>query len=41
MGAVGVSDHVFPSHEQRPVQRARSKYHKRKMTEEEAIKELG
>ncbi len=40
-GAVGISDHVFPPHELRPVQRAKSKYHRRKMTEEEAIKELG
>ncbi len=40
-GAVAISDPVFPPHDLRPVQRQKSKYHRRKMTEEEAIKELG
>lgn len=42
IGATAVSDSVIPSHgDQQPIQRLRSKYHRRKMTEEEAIKELG
>jgi hypothetical protein len=38
----GISDSTLPKHdEQQAIQRLRSKYHRRKMTEEEAIKELG
>jgi hypothetical protein len=40
-GAVAVPDPVSPSNEPRLIQRAKSKYSKPKMTEEEAIKELG
>ncbi len=41
-GGAAASDPALQSHdEQQPIQRLRSKYQRRKMTEEEAIKELG
>jgi hypothetical protein len=40
--AAAMSEPTHPKHEeQQAVQRLRSKYHRRKMTEEEAVKELG
>lgn len=40
-GATAASDPILSSRDGQPVQRAKSKYSRRKMTEEEAIKELG
>jgi hypothetical protein len=39
--AAAVSEPVIPPREAQPIQRHKSKSHRRKMTEEEAIKELG